>query len=126
MDRKLDFETALEILQSDIFDDDLSYIGAVMFVAEAFGLSVDSVLENIPYLGVNFIIKAVDRALDRHSSDNVDVVRNEETGMVDVIYHSDNNSFTIYEDLVDFDDLSERDKETLVRQLDKRYVGHCW
>ena len=47
MNYKLDFETALEILQSPIFDDDLSYMGAVLFVSEAFNMSVDSVLEHI-------------------------------------------------------------------------------
>ena len=47
MSNKLDFETALEILKSDIFDDDCSYMGAVMFVAEAFDMSVDSLLEKL-------------------------------------------------------------------------------
>ena len=47
MNNKLDFETALEILKSDIFDDDCSYMGAVLFVAEAFDMSVDSVLEKL-------------------------------------------------------------------------------
>ena len=44
MNNTLDFETALEILKSDIFDDDCSYIGAVIFVAEAFDMSVDNLL----------------------------------------------------------------------------------
>lgn len=44
---KLDYETALEILKSDLFDDDCSYMGAVMFVAEAFNMSVDKVLEEL-------------------------------------------------------------------------------
>ena len=47
MDNTLDFETALEILKSDIFTDDCSYMGAVLFVAEAFDMSVDSLLEKI-------------------------------------------------------------------------------
>ena len=47
MNNKLDFETALEILKRDIFDDDCSYMGAVLFVAEAFDMSVDSVLEKL-------------------------------------------------------------------------------
>ena len=47
MDNKLDFETALEILKSGIFDDDCSYMGAVLFVGEAFDMSVDSVLEKL-------------------------------------------------------------------------------
>ena len=43
----LDFETAIEILKSNIFDDDCSYMGAVMFVAEAFDMSIDSLLEKL-------------------------------------------------------------------------------
>lgn len=43
----LDFETALKILKSNIFDDDCSYMGAVMFVAEAFDMSIDSLLEKL-------------------------------------------------------------------------------
>ena len=47
MDNMLDFETALEILKRDIFTDDCSYMGAVLFVAEAFDMSVDRLLEKI-------------------------------------------------------------------------------
>lgn len=47
MDYTLDFETALEILKNPIFTDDLSYMGAVLFISEAFNMSVDSVLEYI-------------------------------------------------------------------------------
>ena len=47
MNNLLDFETAMEILKSDIFDDDCSYMGAVLFVAEAFDMSVDSLLEKL-------------------------------------------------------------------------------
>ena len=43
----LDFETALKILKSNIFDDDCSYMGAVMFVAEAFDMSFDSLLDKL-------------------------------------------------------------------------------
>lgn len=47
MNNQLDFETSLEILKSNIFDDDCSYMGAVMFVAEAFDMSIDSLLEKL-------------------------------------------------------------------------------
>lgn len=46
----LDFETALEILKSNIFDDDCSYMGAVMFVAEAFDMSIDSLLMKLYHI----------------------------------------------------------------------------
>ena len=48
MKYELDFETALEVLQSFIFDDDLS-IGAMEFVSTAFNVSIDSLLEKIKY-----------------------------------------------------------------------------
>lgn len=44
MNNKLDFETALKILKSNIFEDDCSYMGAIMFVAEAFDIRIDSLL----------------------------------------------------------------------------------
>ena len=47
MKNTLNFETALEILKSDIFDDDCSYMGAIIFVAEAFDMSIDSLLEKL-------------------------------------------------------------------------------
>ena len=47
MSYTLDFETALEILQSPIYDDECSYMGAVLFVSEAFNISVDRVLESL-------------------------------------------------------------------------------
>lgn len=40
-------DTALEILQNPIFDDYNAYMGAVLFVSEAFNMSIDSVLEHI-------------------------------------------------------------------------------
>ena len=49
MEIKLSFENALEILKNNIFDDDLCYMGAVLFVAIAFGMSVDKVLEHTDY-----------------------------------------------------------------------------
>ena len=47
MNNILDFETALKILKSDVFDNDCSYMGAVMFVSEAFDISIDSLLERL-------------------------------------------------------------------------------
>lgn len=47
MDNTLHFETALEILKSDIFTEDCSYMRTILFVTEAFDMSVDSLLEKI-------------------------------------------------------------------------------
>lgn len=70
-----------------------------------------------------WVVEAVDRALNRHSADHVDVVANEETGKADVIYHSENNSFPIETGVAD---MTHIDKQALVKELDNRNVGHCW
>ena len=41
------------------------------------------------------IFSMVKEELNEYSSDNVDVVRNELTGELDIMYHSSNNSFLI-------------------------------
>lgn len=73
-----------------------------------------------------WVIEAVDRALDEYDSDNIDVVKNEETGMLDVIYHSNNNSFAIEVNVSNPKYLNEYDKKMLVKELNKRHVGYCW
>ena len=49
MKNKLDFETALEILNSGIFEDD-HFMGAMYFISEAFNVSTDSILEQMEKL----------------------------------------------------------------------------
>ena len=73
-------------------------------------------------MSYNLVIDAVDRALCFYDSEHVDVVRNEETGMIDVIYHSHNNSFAIESDIVSAKRVS---KPKLIKELDLRHVGHC-
>ena len=77
-------------------------------------------------MALTWIIEAVDRALNDYYSNNVDVIRNEETGMIDVIYHSDNNSFVIQANVSNPEHLSKNDKKTLIKELNKRHVGYCW
>lgn len=74
-------------------------------------------------MALNFLIAAVDRALSKYSADNVDVVMNEETGLVDIMYHSRNNSFPFESGIVG---MSSIDRDALVKELDNRNVGHCW
>lgn len=69
------------------------------------------------------VVALVDKALDEYASDNVDVVLNEETNMLDIMYHSDNNSFAIYSEVADADII---DFGVLEDELDKRDVGHVW
>lgn len=72
---------------------------------------------------ISRIMMAVDLALNSYSSDNVDVVVNEETGCLYVTYHSENNSFPLSEDICH---KSLVDLDELVSALDGVDVGHCW
>ena len=69
------------------------------------------------------ISSMVEEELNEYSSDNVDVVRNELTGELDIIYHSDNNSFLIRATHIKADEV---DLGILEDDLDEFSVGHCW
>ncbi len=69
------------------------------------------------------VVEAVDRALCFYDANNVDVVKNEETGMLDVMYHNNNNSFGIDVDIVN---ARKVNKAKLIKELDQRGVGYCW
>ena len=71
----------------------------------------------------NRIVSMVEEELNKYSSDNVDVVLNEETGKLDIMYHSDNNSFLIRATDIDADKV---DLEILEEGLDEFSVGHVW
>ena len=71
----------------------------------------------------NRIVSMVEEELNEYSSDNVDVVLNEETGKLDIMYHSDNNSFLIRATDIDADKV---DLEILEKGLDEFSVGHVW
>ena len=47
MNNILDFETAINLLKTIPFGDSDKFVGAMMLVAEAFDMSVDSLLEKI-------------------------------------------------------------------------------
>ena len=69
------------------------------------------------------IVEAVDNALCNYSSANVDVIKDEETNMLDVFYHSRHNSFCIESDVVSFDSV---DLSALEIELEERDVGYVW
>lgn len=69
------------------------------------------------------VMEAVSNALGKYNAENVDAVLNEETGMVDIIYHGDNNSFPIETSVAKMKFI---DKQRLAAELDKWNVGHCW
>ena len=69
------------------------------------------------------VIEAVDRALAKYDADNIDVVFNEETERIDIMYCSNNNSFPIEPGVAKRDDV---DFKVLEERLDARNVGHVW
>ena len=74
---------------------------------------------------VDKIIKAVRYALYDcgYASDNIDVVINEVTGMLDVMYCSRNNSFGVVTNVVAADSV---DLDAAAAELDKLNVCHVW
>lgn len=72
------------------------------------------------------IMHAVNDAIACYPTDNVDVVKNELTGMMEVMFHSSKNSFLIHGDICRRLDLSEQNINNLIKELDKVHVGHCW
>lgn len=69
------------------------------------------------------VLAEVTKALMAYSAENVDVVLNEETGMLDVIWHSEGNSFPIRSGVAALDAV---DKLVLTSALNKMNVGTCF
>lgn len=69
------------------------------------------------------IVKHVKKALEKYSTENVDVALNEETNCLYVMYHSDHDSFPITKDICQKE---HANLEKLAAALDKLDVGHCW
>lgn len=66
---------------------------------------------------------AVEQILGEYDSDNVDVIVNEENGELDIVYHSDCDSFLLRSTGVLAD---ETDLKELAKALDRLSVGHVW
>ena len=74
-------------------------------------------------MAIKLVIEAVKKALDKYDSGNVDVVLNEESNMLDVVYHSKHNSFDIVSDVVSANDIDLRQLELALEEYD---VGYVW
>ena len=72
---------------------------------------------------IKMIKNAVENALSKYDEENVDIVKDEENGMVDIIYHSRHNSFPIVRDVCSSDGLSESDIDKIANYYD---IGYCW
>lgn len=64
----------------------------------------------------------IETALDRYSCDDIDMVRNEITNKLELMYHSDNNSFVVVENICDADDVNVH----LIQDVCNKYhIGYC-
>lgn len=74
-------------------------------------------------MAIKLVVEAVRRALDKYDSGNVDVVLNEGSNMLDIVYHSRHNSFDIESDVASANDIDLRQLELALEEYD---VGYVW
>ena len=72
---------------------------------------------------IESIEKSIMIALCKYSEDNVDIMKNEENNMIDIMYHSRHNSFPIISNICSAEDLTEEDIEKLVNSYNIGYAG---
>lgn len=72
---------------------------------------------------IQMIQNAVESALLQYDAENVDIVKDEVNGMVDIVYHSKHNSFAIVSDVCESDGLSVSDIDNVAERYD---IGYCW
>ncbi|MBO5373703.1 MAG: hypothetical protein J6A75_13440 [Lachnospiraceae bacterium] len=70
----------------------------------------------------NRMKQALYMALLHYREENVDIVRNEETDMLDVIYHSDNNSFSIVRNVCKKEELTAEQIKAIAEMYG---IGFC-
>lgn len=69
------------------------------------------------------VIKEIDEATYDYPSDNIDVVKDEASGNLHIMYHSSNNSFAVKENIAASCDV---DLKYIEKMLDQRNMGHVW
>lgn len=69
------------------------------------------------------VVDAANKAICKYDIDEVDVVADEVTGTMIVMYHSDNNSFPIEDTKIPTDEV---ELGVLANELDKIGVGQCF
>lgn len=72
---------------------------------------------------LNYILDEVHQALTLYPEDSIDVIFDESTQQLCIMYHSDNNSFPIADNLGTKDSVNLDEME---QALDKLHVRHCW
>ena len=68
-------------------------------------------------------VDAVKKVLQQYDAANIDVLRNTITDMIDIVYHSRNNSFAVKEGVAYYCDV---DIDMLEDRLDELGVGYGW
>lgn len=76
---------------------------------------------NEKYEKINNIKNAVEKALSKYDTENVDIIKCD--GVVDIMYHSRHNSFSIISNVCTSRGLSEADIEKIADNYD---IGYCW
>jgi len=74
-------------------------------------------------MAIQLVIEAVKRALNKYDSGNIDVILNDESNMLDIVYHSRHNSFDIESDIANVNDIDLRQLESALEEYD---VGYVW
>ena len=69
------------------------------------------------------VVDAVKKVLQQYDAANIDVLRNTITDMIDIVYHSRNNSFAVKEGIAYYCDV---DIDMLEDRLDELGVGYGW
>lgn len=66
--------------------------------------------------------KHIEDALKKYNADNIDIAKDEMTGNIGIIYHSDNNSFAIVPNICKADDIDI----DIIKKLSEKYdIGYC-
>lgn len=81
---------------------------------------IKTIRKNAKYEDV--LSKHIEDALREYSTDNIDIAKDEMTGNIDIMYHSDNNSFAITPNICKADDIDV----DIIKNLSNKYgIGYC-
>lgn len=63
----------------------------------------------------------IEEALNKYSADNIDIIKDEESGYINIMYHSSNNSFAVFADICKADDIDM----SVIEHLSNKYgIGY--
>ena len=63
----------------------------------------------------------IEEALNKYSADKIDIIKEEESGYINIMYHSSNNSFAVFADICKADDIDM----SVIEHLSNKYgIGY--